>query len=167
MNRTDPIDVLNQLLRLLFRSLPVYLRETQFWTRGGDAPGLAVLQTIAADRKRFAKRLAAAIEQRGGVADAGRFPAAFTGLNDVSLEYILDRAGRAAGGDSGPPAPPRGVGRRSRGPRFGRRDPGQRLHAPGDARRIEILPLSLRERVGVRGNHQRSRHPMNPVRDEE
>ncbi len=95
MNRPDPIDVLNQLLRLLFRSLPVYLQGTQFWARGGDAPGLAVLQTIAADRKRFAKRLAAAIDQRGGMADAGQFPAAFTGLNDVSLDYILDCLRRA------------------------------------------------------------------------
>ena len=142
MNRPDPIDVLNQLLRLLFRSLPVYLQGTQFWARGGDAPGLAVLQTIAADRKRFAKRLAAAIDQRGGMADAGQFPAAFTGLNDVSLDYILDCLRRAAGGDSGPPAPPRGVGRRSRGPCPGRRDPGQRLHAPGDARRLTHVPAS-------------------------
>jgi hypothetical protein len=95
MSRRHPIDVLNRLLRLLFRSLPVYLQGTQFWARGGDAPGLAVLQTIAADRKRFAKRLAAAIDQRGGVAEAGQFPAAFTGLNDVSLEYLLDCVGRA------------------------------------------------------------------------
>jgi hypothetical protein len=94
MNRTEPIDVLNQLLRLLFRSLPVYLRETQFWARGGDAPALAALHTIAADRKRFAERLAEAIDKRGGVADAGRFPVAFTGLNDVSLEYLLECVGR-------------------------------------------------------------------------
>jgi hypothetical protein len=95
MNRPDPIDVLNQLLRLLFRSLPVYLQGTQFWIHDGDAPGLAVLQTIAADRKRFAKRLAETIDQRGGVADAGRFPLAFTGLNDVSLDYIVDCVRRA------------------------------------------------------------------------
>ena len=95
MNRPDPIDVLNHLLRLLFRSLPVYLQGTRFWTRGGDVRGLNVLRTIAADRKRFAQRLAAAIEQRGGLADAGRFPTAFPGLNDVSLEYILERVARA------------------------------------------------------------------------
>jgi hypothetical protein len=97
MNRPDPIDVLNHLLRLLFRSLPVYLSPfpQHVWARDGEAPGLTVLQTIAADRKRLAKRLADAIEQRGGLPDAGRFPAAFTAMNDLSLEYILDRAGRA------------------------------------------------------------------------
>jgi hypothetical protein len=95
VNRPDPIAVLNHLLRLLFRSLPVYVRETQLWTHG-DARGLAVLQTMAADRKRLAQRLAVAIDQRGGAVDAGRFPTAFTGLNDVSLEYLLDRVRRTA-----------------------------------------------------------------------
>jgi hypothetical protein len=51
---------------------------------------LAVLQTIAEDRQRLAERVAAAIDQRGGLPETGRFPAAFTAMNDLSLDYILD-----------------------------------------------------------------------------
>ena len=114
MNRPDPIDVLNRLLRLVYRSLPVYLAGGQIgdgpqspwqteaapsfpptvWSRDREAPGLAVLQTIAADRRRLATRLAAAIDQRDGTPETGRFPQLFTAMNDLSLDYILDRVGR-------------------------------------------------------------------------
>lgn len=92
MNRTDEIAVLNRLLRILYRSLPVYLQATRPWIRRGTEKGLQTLAEIAADQRSLAVRLAEAIHQRDGQPEFGQFPVALTAMNDLSLEYLLHRA---------------------------------------------------------------------------
>ena len=89
MKRTDPIEILNHLLRLLFRSLPVYLEGGQLWTGSGHQNGVVVLHRIASDRRAMSQQLATAIYRRGGLAEGGNFPAAFTGMHDLALDYVV------------------------------------------------------------------------------
>jgi hypothetical protein len=63
--RIDPVPVLNELLRVLYRSLPMYLVEAKPWVeRSGDKPYAAITH-IAADQRLFSQRLAEAILARG------------------------------------------------------------------------------------------------------
>jgi hypothetical protein len=91
MNQTDPIDVLNRLLKLLYRSLPVYLAEAWPWSaRGGD--DARILKLIAADQLRLAERVADAVFELGGRIDTGGFPAEFTSKHDLSLNFAMKLA---------------------------------------------------------------------------
>lgn len=91
MNRPDPIDVLNHLLRMHFRSLPIYLQGDRLWSRGNDSRGAELLAQIADDHKALSQRLAAAVYDRGGLPDGGQFPTPFTGMHDLALDYVLGR----------------------------------------------------------------------------
>ena len=46
------------------------------------------LANLAADRRLFAQRTAQALLERGEYPDPGTFPLEYTGLNDVSIEYL-------------------------------------------------------------------------------
>ena len=82
------IDSLNQVLRLLCRGLPAYVSEIKPWTDSRHEPIRKALADLSADQERYAHRLANAIVQQGGHPDPGSFPLEYTGLNDVSLEYL-------------------------------------------------------------------------------
>jgi hypothetical protein len=88
----DPIDVLNRLLRLLCRSLPVYLESTR--PSGPlDPRDLGHrLGVIAADQRALARRVADAISERKGQVEPGHFPVEFTAINDLALPYLVRRA---------------------------------------------------------------------------
>jgi hypothetical protein len=89
MKPFEVIQVLNRLLRILCRSLPMYLADAKPWVRSEDAKLHAALSHLVADRQMYAKRLAEAIESHGGRPDPGRFPTEFTAKNDLSLEFLL------------------------------------------------------------------------------
>jgi hypothetical protein len=82
------IAVLNELLRLLCRSLPAYLADAKPWTQPEDRQLRTALEHLVADQRRYARRVTQQITQRGCRPDAGRFPAEFTAKNDLSLEYL-------------------------------------------------------------------------------
>jgi len=92
MPAQNDIAVLNRLLRILYRSLPIYLEGIQPWTRRGAEKGLDVLAEIAADQRAFAGRVVDAIDQQGGRADPGQFPLEFTAVNDLALEFLVQKA---------------------------------------------------------------------------
>jgi hypothetical protein len=79
---------LGQILRVLCRSLPMYLEDARPWTAGDDEPLRTALARLVADQRRLARRVADAILRRGGQPAPGPFPLEFTGLNDVSLSYL-------------------------------------------------------------------------------
>jgi hypothetical protein len=89
MNELDAIAVLERLLRLLCRSLPAYLGDARPWARAGDSPLQAALDSLVADQRAYAARVAEAIVARGGRPDPGRFPAAMSAKNDLGLEFLL------------------------------------------------------------------------------
>jgi hypothetical protein len=89
MTSTDTNDLLNRILVLHARSLPMYLnyaRPDQLWKKPKAAK---VLSEIAEAHKRTVDRLGALILDGGGTVDHGEFPMSFTSLNDLSVEYLL------------------------------------------------------------------------------
>lgn len=86
----DPsIDVLNRLLTLLHRSLPMYLNEASPWTRPGGEPAEEVLRHIVADQQRDCGRLADVILERHGRLETGEFPMEFTDLHFLSYDFLV------------------------------------------------------------------------------
>ena len=81
-------DILNQLLHLLCRGLPAYAVEADPWMPPGHEPLRKALANLADDRRLFTRRAIQAIMDRGGYPDPGNFPLEYTGLNDVSIEYL-------------------------------------------------------------------------------
>jgi hypothetical protein len=81
-------DKLNQLLHLLSRGLPAYVVEINPWMQPKCQPLCKALANLVADRRLFANRTTQAILDRGFYPDPGPFPLEYTGLNDVSIEYL-------------------------------------------------------------------------------
>jgi hypothetical protein len=81
-------EILNRLLVLHERSLPMYLSYAPPHQLGRNPHAKAVLDQIVADQKRTIDRLATIILESGTV-EHGEFPMSFTSLHDLSLPYLL------------------------------------------------------------------------------
>jgi hypothetical protein len=92
MATANTIDVLNELLRLEYRSLPMYVIGTSPWQHEGDERAAATLSRIVEDQKRLSARIADLILERGGQVQPGAFPMEFTDLNLLSLDYLVREA---------------------------------------------------------------------------
>jgi hypothetical protein len=91
MNSVSEHDILNRLVVLHNRSLPMYLRYAVPWW--GDRNGRAadLLAHVAADQADMVDRLGRMLIQDGGEVDNGEFPLVFTGLHDLSFDYLLEQ----------------------------------------------------------------------------
>jgi hypothetical protein len=89
MSSPSTIDALNQLYVLHHRSLPQYLHYAQPHGIRRNPPAQAVLAMVAADQSRSAERLATMVLDAGGLVDPGEFPMSFTGLHDLSVNYLV------------------------------------------------------------------------------
>ncbi len=89
--KPDATVVLNRLLRLLCRSLPMYLRDARPWTDAAGQPAGEALDHLVADQQGLARRVAQAILDHGGQPDPGPFPLAFAGMNDTGVDFLLQR----------------------------------------------------------------------------
>jgi len=99
MDSEGSIDVLNRLLTIEMRSLPMYLVNTSSWD---DPHNEAAVQTIihtAEDQQAMASRVARLIQMREGAVVVGEFPMAYTDLNFLSLDFLLRRLVAAQRGD--------------------------------------------------------------------
>lgn len=83
------INVLNRLLQLECRSLPMYLEGASPWTHQGDERAARELANLIADEKRLSTRIADLILDRGGLVDPGSFPMKYTDMHMLSLDYLL------------------------------------------------------------------------------
>jgi hypothetical protein len=90
MSPPSTIEILNRLLVLHMRSLPMYLSYAPPYELNGNVNAKAVLDQIVGDQKRTIDRLATIVLDSGGTVDYGEFPMAFTSLHDLSLSYLLD-----------------------------------------------------------------------------
>jgi hypothetical protein len=90
----DSTELLNQLLWLHFRSLPAYLIDAMPYVAQGDEPLERVLREIATEQAAMGNRLADAMVERGNLPEFGTFPMEFTGLHDLSVEYLLSEVVR-------------------------------------------------------------------------
>jgi hypothetical protein len=89
MSPPSTTEILNRLLVLHERSLPMYLSYAPPAGLARNAKAKAVLDQIVADQKRTVDRLATIILENSGVIEHGEFPMSFTSLHDLSLDYLL------------------------------------------------------------------------------
>lgn len=89
MPAPSTVDILNRLYVLHCRSLPMYLSYAQPHELQNRPEAAAVLEQVVADQKRMSDRLATLILDSSGTIDPGEFPMSFTGLHDLSVNYLL------------------------------------------------------------------------------
>src|SRR5262245_28552489 len=89
MSPPSTTEILNRLLVLHVRSLPMYLSYAPPYQLGRQPQAKAVLDHIVEDQKRTIDRLGTLILDAGGTLDYGEFPMSFTSLHDLSLAYLL------------------------------------------------------------------------------
>lgn len=84
-------DALNHVLKLQRLSLANYLQFARPWTRHADCNLWDMVSRIAAVQMQNAARVSELLVERHARIDPGTFPARFTGLNDLSIEYVALR----------------------------------------------------------------------------
>ena len=89
MSPPSTTEILNRLLVLHMRSLPMYLSYAPPYELSRHGRAKAVLDQIVEDQKRTVDRLGTLILDSGGTIDYGEFPMSFTSLHDLSLPYLL------------------------------------------------------------------------------
>ncbi len=99
MPRPQTNEVLNRLFVTLYRSLAMYLEYASPWKRGGDDKAIATVQHVVADQKALCQRIANYILDHHGRVDTGEYAMYFTGLHDVSLEYVIGQLVQAQRSD--------------------------------------------------------------------
>jgi hypothetical protein len=92
MSPPSTTEILNRLLVLHERSLPMYLSYAPPAGLAENEKAKSVLDALVADQKRTIDRLATIILESNGVIEHGEFPMAFTSLHDLSLAYVLKLA---------------------------------------------------------------------------
>ena len=80
--------ILNRLLVLHQRSLPMFVTYASPWAEARDAEALEALRHLVEDQQRLAGQITDYMFERRWRVDSGEFPLEFTGLHDVSLEYL-------------------------------------------------------------------------------
>jgi len=89
MSPPSTTEVLNRLLVLHVRSLPMYLSYAPPYQLYMNEHAKAVLDQIVEDQKRTVDRLGTLILDSNGSVDYGEFPMSFTSLHDLSIPYLL------------------------------------------------------------------------------
>jgi hypothetical protein len=89
MSPPSTTEILNRLLVLHVRSLPMYLSYAPPYELDRHEHAKEVLHQIVEDQKRTIDRLGTLILDSGGTVDYGEFPMSFTSLHDLSLAYLL------------------------------------------------------------------------------
>jgi hypothetical protein len=89
MSPPSTTEILNRLLVLHMRSLPMYLGYAPPHELSRHEGAKATLDQIVEDQKRTVDRLGTLILDNSGTVDYGEFPMSFTSLHDLSLAYLL------------------------------------------------------------------------------
>jgi hypothetical protein len=86
-------EVVNRLLVIDHRSLPMYLRDAPPWVgnNGQANEALQVLASIAKDQQRLVDELGEMLIDRNWPIIYGEYPLQFTAYHDLSLDFLLDR----------------------------------------------------------------------------
>jgi hypothetical protein len=85
------VDLLNRLLAVHGRSLPIYLADAEPWVGRGGSEAVEVLQAIAADQQRTVDRIGELIVDEGGRLNLGGFPMKFTSYHDLSIDFMVTK----------------------------------------------------------------------------
>ena len=91
MTQPGPHEVLNRLLTILYRSLPMYLTYALPWTHRGDEQAVKVLEHIVEDQRQLSTRLAQYIMDHYGATELGDYPLDFPDLHDLAFDYLIGK----------------------------------------------------------------------------
>ena len=89
MMSPDSNTVLNRMLVIIYRSLPMYLADAVPWMHPGDEKAKHVLNHIVADYRLYAGRITELLLSRRQRFSFGEYPMAFTDTHDLSLDYLI------------------------------------------------------------------------------
>ncbi|MBA2117104.1 hypothetical protein [Bremerella alba] len=87
-------EILNRIAALHHRSLPTYLTYARPWVRIGSESKAGIIEDIAADHHDLVQRILRVLEADDRPVSLGDFPMAYTDLNDLSLDFILQELTR-------------------------------------------------------------------------
>ncbi len=91
MSQPGPHEVLNRLLTILYRSLPMYLTYASPWTHRGDEQAVEVLKRIVEDQRQLSTRVAQYIMEHYGATELGDYPLDFPDTHDLAFDYLLGK----------------------------------------------------------------------------
>jgi hypothetical protein len=91
MNSAETTQVLNRLLILHNRSLPMYLGYASPLLQEAGRAAKEALDQIVADHQATVDRLGEMIVDSGAGVSFGEFPLRFASLHDLTFEYILTK----------------------------------------------------------------------------
>lgn len=89
LNASQTCSSLNRLSVAHSRSLTVYLQYAPPWLEKGHEEVTTVLEQIVRDQEATVDRIGTMIQSAGEDVDPGKFPISFTGLHDLSIEYLV------------------------------------------------------------------------------
>ena len=91
MDSANSNDVLNRLYAIHNRSLPKYISYARPWPGPGAEEAWKTIELIVADQLRTIERLGEMLDACNCPVAAGEYPMSYTGLNDLSIEYLIER----------------------------------------------------------------------------
>jgi len=91
MKKTDPNSILSRLLELHTHSLPMYLSDASPYHTVDDEPRMEILRSIIDSQRAMAERITDALHEGDAAIYQGSYPMAFTGMHDLSLDYLWGR----------------------------------------------------------------------------
>jgi len=89
MNLVDSTSVLNRIVVILSRSLPMYLSDARPHYLHDQEDANELLSQIVADQKEMIDRLGERILEANEAVAHGEFAMTFTGFHDLSFAYLL------------------------------------------------------------------------------
>ena len=94
MSTTNTIDALNQLLVILGRSFPQYLRYAQPYIPSGHERVAETFQEITSAQNELIDRVTQEIYNSGELPELGKFPTEFTHSHDLHIDYLARKSVR-------------------------------------------------------------------------
>jgi hypothetical protein len=92
MNQAILYPLLAQLLGIVAKSFPQYLRYSRPYVPPGRENVMETLETIANDQDVLADRISHMITEVGGPVRTGEFPMEYTDTHDLGIEYQIASA---------------------------------------------------------------------------
>ena len=92
MSQPETVTLLNQLLAVICRSFPQYLKYAQPYIPGGRNQIMETLDSIVTDQNALAERLSHMIIDRDMLPRTGEFPMEYTDCHDLQIDFLLRAA---------------------------------------------------------------------------
>lgn len=88
----NTVQLLNRLLAIHGGSLPMYLNSAPPHRQHGDDQAWEAIQHVIDDQKLMIEKVADYVESLDGTPNMGEFPMGFSGLHDLSMDFILQKS---------------------------------------------------------------------------